>query len=258
MSNGALPLPSAVQEKLHRHSHSSSWTKPILLPIPGVRTRRLRILVPYSGRLHQFGVSRLGRKRVPLVVCFACLTVVLIVFFFSKRMDGPSWGEESTTASEPSTLVFRREDLQRIWNWEISSGHYPSRRSGRKLHGLWYLRFSFLLDPVPKQIGLKTSPLNPAIPSQPRTIIPSRYRPPPTVLTTDEDTDTRGVGPKRVYLDIQSLPPSVSYPPRPVPGSVADLDVVMKHCDFSEGKVDLCTSLVICNAGLIKVTTVRP
>jgi len=123
---------------------------------------------------------------------------------------------------------------------------------------LWYLRFSYLLDPVPKQIGLKTSPLNPAIPSQPRTIIPSRYRPPPTVLTTDEDTDTRGVGPKRVYLDIQSLPPSVSYPPRPVPGSVADLDVVMKHCDFSEGKVDLCTSLVICNAGLIKVTTVRP
>jgi len=148
-------------------------------------------------------------------------------------MDGPSWGEESTTASEPSTLVFRREDLQRIWNWEISSGHYPSRRS------------------VPKQIGLKTSPLNPAIPSQPRTIIPSRYRPPPTVLTTDEDTDTRGVGPKRVYLDIQSLPPSVSYPPRPVPGSVADLDVVMKHCDFSEGKyVRDCLEVLRLGGGL--------
>ena len=25
-----------------------------------------------------------------------------------------------------STLIFGRENLQRIWKWEIESGHYPS------------------------------------------------------------------------------------------------------------------------------------
>lgn len=51
------------------------------------------------------------------------------------------------------------------------------------------------------------------------------------------DTDTYGVGPKRVYLDNQSRYPNVAYPPRPVPGSVADMDMIMKHCNFSTGKV---------------------
>lgn len=50
---------------------------------------------------------------------------------------------------------------------------------------------------------------------------------------------TRGVGPKRTYLDLNSQPPNVAYPPRPIPGSVADLDVVMEHCDFSNKKVCL-------------------
>lgn len=50
-------------------------------------------------------------------------------------------------------------------------------------------------------------------------------------------TKTKGIGSKRVYLDIQAQPPNVAYPPRPVPGSVADLDIVMDNCDFSENKV---------------------
>jgi len=50
-------------------------------------------------------------------------------------------------------------------------------------------------------------------------------------------TTTRGDGPRRVYLDVQSRPPNLAYPPRPVPGSVADLDIIMENCDFSQGKV---------------------
>jgi WD repeat and SOF domain-containing protein 1 len=48
---------------------------------------------------------------------------------------------------------------------------------------------------------------------------------------------TYGVGPKRVYLDIQSVYPNVAYPPRPVPGSVADMDIIMKHCNFTANNV---------------------
>jgi WD repeat and SOF domain-containing protein 1 len=87
--------------------------------------------------------------------------------------------------------------------------------------------------PVPTNIGLTEPILNPAVPLQPPTYKPSRFRGP----GADIVTEARGAGPKRVYLDIQSQPPNVAYPPRPVPGSVADLDHVMKHCDFSKGKV---------------------
>lgn len=89
---------------------------------------------------------------------------------------------------------------------------------------------------VPKQIGFDSPPSNPAVPPQ-RTTKPSKYRPPSSLDTTGAGATALGVGPKRVYLDIQSSPPHVSYPPRPVPGSIADMDIVMEHCDFSQGKV---------------------
>ena len=87
---------------------------------------------------------------------------------------------------------------------------------------------------VPEQIGLTEEPVNPALPPS-KKALPSRFRPPPKSTFTS----TRGIGSKRVYLDIQARPPNVAYPPRPVPGSVADLDVVMEHCDFSQNKVCL-------------------
>lgn len=87
---------------------------------------------------------------------------------------------------------------------------------------------------VPVQIGLKRAPVNPAIPKKAPTVKPTRYRPP---NTRDVITDTTGAGPKRVYLDIQSQPPDVAYPPRPVPGSIADMDEIMRHCDFAQNKV---------------------
>lgn len=83
---------------------------------------------------------------------------------------------------------------------------------------------------VPQQVGLRGSLQNPALPRR-RTPIPSQLQ--PTNLST---TLTDGIGPKRVYIDVQN-PPNFAYPPRPVPGSIADLDVVMEHCDFSSGNV---------------------
>ncbi|KAJ7164995.1 glycosyltransferase family 32 protein [Mycena filopes] len=221
---GALPLhqSSAVREKEELLSNTNpGWFQPVLVPIPGVRSRRLRVLFPSL---------RLRRQRGPLLVCFACLAVVVTVILVSRGIGRSHWDQDSS--EEPPTLVFRREDLKRIWNWEIASGHYPSGQS------------------IPKQIGLSDPPANPALPPKSRTISPSRYRPPSTVVVS-ADTDTLGVGPKRTYIDIQSSPPHVSYPPRPVPGSVADLDVVMKHCDFSQGKyVRDCLEVLRVGGGL--------
>lgn len=80
---------------------------------------------------------------------------------------------------------------------------------------------------VPKPIGMTVPPPNPALPPRKVAKIPSRFRPPGAAVS-----ETLGHGPKRVYLDVQARPPNVGYPPRPVPGSVADLDIIMDLCEF--------------------------
>lgn len=78
--------------------------------------------------------------------------------------------------------------------------------------------------------------LNPGIP---RRILGGKQK--SNLLVKPDDsgiyTEGRGVGAERFYPDIVSQPPNVAYPPRPIPGSVADMDIIMKHCDFSQGKV---------------------
>ena len=93
-------------------------------------------------------------------------------------------------------------------------------------------------SPVPSKSGLTEQIVNPATPPQLVAIKPSRYRSSGAEIVAEGHR----VGPKQVCLDVQSRPPSFAYPPRPVLGSVADLDHVMKHCDFGTGKVRLLTN----------------
>lgn len=57
------------------------------------------------------------------------LTLLYLIFAVHKRFgtDDKSWPAPSFLG-EPPTLVYRREDLQRIWEWEVEAGHYPSSR----------------------------------------------------------------------------------------------------------------------------------
>ena len=48
---------------------------------------------------------------------------------------------------------------------------------------------------------------------------------------------TVGVGAQRIYPDVRNRPPNFGHPPRPIPGSIADLDRILKHCDYDAGKV---------------------
>ncbi|KAF9559050.1 glycosyltransferase family 32 protein [Agrocybe pediades] len=241
-----LRLPShssAVEEKLERqhkvHSVFSNWTRPLSLPIPGVKTRRLRILVPNAAPFNYFRAStKIRRKRGPVFVVVVCVAVFCTLFVISKSPIGRSGTEfvEQWSGSkepfDPPTLVFEREDLQRIWKWEVASGHYPSS------------------SPIPAEIRLSGPIYNPALAPH-----VNQKKKEPTRLSSSSSfangTETLGVGPKRVYLDIQSQPPNVAYPPRPVPGSVADLDHVMEHCDFSRGKyVRDCLEILRMGGGL--------
>jgi hypothetical protein len=95
-----------------------------------------------------------------------------------------------------------------------------------------------ILSPlVPAKLALKQSPENPALPPRKIATLPSRFRPPPELELGVTTTPTIPVGAKRIYLEIQSQYPNVAYPPRPVPGSIVDFDIIMQHCDFSEKKV---------------------
>lgn len=205
-----------------------SWTIPVSVPIPGVRSRRLRLFMPNTNRIRQINISHFGRRRGPILLCVVLIASIVTVCSFARRF-GAEEKQWTPNFGESSTLVFGRDDLQRIWKWEIDSGHYPSNAK------------------IPEQVGLSSPPLNPALPPRKVPTIPSRFRPPPGPVATT----TRGDGPRRVYLDVQSLPPNVAYPPRPVPGSVVDLDIIMDHCDFSQGKyVRDCLEVLRIGAGL--------
>lgn len=150
---GDLPThSSAVEEKLFQKSHASfnSWARPVYLPIPGVPTRRLRVLVPNFSFLFPSLSSRGGiliggtaspsllsagaasrimlvkRRRAPILLVFATLAIIL-TFATLRNRGSQNWVDESS--GEPPTLIFRKRDLQKIWQWEIESGHYPSHAS---------------------------------------------------------------------------------------------------------------------------------
>ncbi|KAF5384972.1 hypothetical protein D9615_001429 [Tricholomella constricta] len=213
---------SAVQEKLGLR-HLSPWFIPVSVPIPGVRTRRLRLYLPNARRLHSSSVLRFGRRAGSAIFLFGFLLFVFVAFAFAKRFGTRSKKWPRPFIGDPSTLIFEREDLQRIWHWEIASGHFPSRR------------------PIPEQLGLRVAPRNPGIPP----------RSSPSQGLLGFANSTTGIGPRRTYLEIKSKPHDTAYPPRPVPGSVADLDVIMDHCDFSEKKyVRDCLEVLRAGAGL--------
>ncbi|EPQ60603.1 hypothetical protein GLOTRDRAFT_68379 [Gloeophyllum trabeum ATCC 11539] len=231
-SNG-LPIysNSAVEEKRRRHG-----TAPLFIirsvPIPGVSTRRLRIPVLNPLRLQQCNLPRPLHRPWLVLSCLALFLIILTIFPTSRRRwdleeKQRQWKDASPFAS--TTLVFKREDLKRIWGWEIQSGHYPS---GHKL---------------PKELDFLTTPVNPAYPPNFKKADwakPDRFRSPVIV-------NTKGIGPNRNYVDVQARFPDVGYPPRPIPGSIADLDVIMAHCDFSENKyVRDCLEVLRIGAGL--------
>ncbi|RXW17663.1 hypothetical protein EST38_g8188 [Candolleomyces aberdarensis] len=231
---GHLPLSAADGkfDRSHKSHPSIQWTRPHFVAIPGVHNRRLRIYLPNLASFNPLRISKLRRKRGPLFISFACLAVFLTVLLVTKSLGRSDWNSDwsNDPTDDGPTLVFHRKHLQQIWKWEIESGHYPSRAS------------------VPLEIGLTETLVNPALPHKPPALKPSRY------LSPDSDNfvvDTHGVGPKRVYLDLQSHPPNVAYPPRPVPGSVADMDEIMKHCDFSANKyVRDCLEVLRIGGGL--------
>ncbi|KZS96140.1 hypothetical protein SISNIDRAFT_473521 [Sistotremastrum niveocremeum HHB9708] len=240
---GRSSLPTfstAFEEKQYLTSRPRSWFMVLTIPLPFLGSRKLNIPVPIPPRIYHIVLTRCGPRRGPAIIWVAFLLLFWIVYAFSRRYGSQDGKWPVPFTSDPPTLVYSREDLQRIWEWEISSGHYQSSRK------------------IPDKIGFESPLNNPGIPRSkvPSSTLPNRFRPPSAKIRHVDYSI--GIGPKRVYLDIQSQPPHVAYPPRPIPGSVADLDVVMDHCDFSTGKyVRDCLEILRLGGGLDNGNRVR-
>ncbi|KAJ6593587.1 hypothetical protein B0H19DRAFT_1091060 [Mycena capillaripes] len=180
----SLPKYYPPEDKYHKRP-VQAWVR---IPV-SVCGLRFTIVFPNA----YAALTRFGRMRGALVLLLTFLGLCFTIFAFVKRFGSQ---QKKWPGGDSPTLVFTREDLGRIWRWEIASGHHPSRQS------------------IPQKLGLNALPDNPSLP--PGLLSPSRFK-----------TTTNGIGPNRVYIDIQSRPP------------VADLDIIVKHCDFREGKVVL-------------------
>src|SRR5258706_15161314 len=101
---------SAEREKYASYGAKMPWI--VVIPVPLLRIR-LRCINSY--KLYALTITRFRRRRgsLFLLLLFIFFAIFVKVLFFRK---------------ERHTLVFRREDLQRIWHWEVSSGHFPSRQ----------------------------------------------------------------------------------------------------------------------------------
>ncbi|KAG8972056.1 hypothetical protein FRB90_010305, partial [Tulasnella sp. 427] len=239
-SEGLLRYGSGIEEKQHlslttaspsRNSGrlSSTFITQFSIPIPGLR-RPITVPLPIPPAVWSFVVLKLGRKRASWLVWCVLLTFGWIFLWAIVKWEKRGrWNDDSS--GEESTLVYGREDLRRIWQWEIDSGHYPSTR------------------PIPHEIRMVVQPFNPAVP-------PLKYqRSDPQALRTSavrqQGPSSIGVGSRREYLNVSAEPPILAYPPRVPPGSVADLDLLYEHCAIDTGKyVRDCLEVLRVGAGL--------
>jgi WD repeat and SOF domain-containing protein 1 len=122
---------SAVQEKLG-HRNLSPWLISIPLSLPVIRTR-FRVFFLNPRRLHQSSVLRFGRVKGSVILSLGFLWFCFFIFALAKRFGTGEKKWPRPFLGDPPTLVYGRQDLQHIWQWEIASGHYPSRRPSKQM-----------------------------------------------------------------------------------------------------------------------------
>ncbi|CAH7687064.1 hypothetical protein PPACK8108_LOCUS21796 [Phakopsora pachyrhizi] len=303
--SGAEP-PDAVVEK-HRLSvarRSTGLFRPIagfFSPYPlGLPFTHRRVMIPIPNFLYPSSSSMLSPNyrlshprhssltqrrlkdrrscRIFLIYGLIALTVVLLAFGKIRSAIKHSTRRIPLPFQDPSTLILSPQDVHRIWEWEISSGHYPSFRRTPTIVALSNVPNPSLPRKHPEQSHRPSGPTpltsestskNP-LHSQPSSFDDHVAIPPTRVAQQNQlrapasfDHDMVPIGPIRTYLNISSPPvyrlnlsasdnrPPLPYPQRPSSNSIVDLDVVMDYCDFSTNQyVRDCLEILRMGGGL--------
>ncbi len=124
------PLPSfssAIEEKHHLTSRPSTFFTSFYIPLPG--RKRIVVPLPIPPGVWYWISTRFGRRKASALVWMfmAVLGWLVLGLLKSAVNHRPRWSD--AIIGDPPTLVYGREDLRRIWNWEVASGHYPSTRA---------------------------------------------------------------------------------------------------------------------------------
>lgn len=193
--------------------------------------RYIRVYLPIPPRLY----ARIPRLHAPYrIALIAVLLLGAIFILLGFRRRGPA-GRNSWTPpfTDPDSLVLSPEEVAMIWEWEISSGHYPSLQQ-REFADLPYL------TAAPEHIPLPSTLYNPAVPES---LLPSLISPDPIVAYHQKSgnlpkTQVIGAGAERNFVNAwDAIDHHPGFPSRPSPGTILDLDVVLEKCDLSTNKV---------------------
>ncbi|CAK9786497.1 hypothetical protein CC85DRAFT_283093 [Cutaneotrichosporon oleaginosum] len=179
--------------------------------------RHIRIPLPIPPRLF----ARMLRLHPLLRITLAAIAIVVILIFsLGMRKSGPAGRKTWIPLKDPSTLVLSPPEVAKIWEWEVLSGHHPS------------------LAEVPASVPIQQSLVNPIVPAsllsaaKPTSKAGELQRTP-----IDHRHPLVGKGPARRYITPWDKPlRSPGFPPRPVPGAVMDLDIIVDKCDFGTNK----------------------
>lgn len=271
------PMPlssSAVAEKiaLSRGLRTDSWLRKRMrasfVPLRVGSTARaiyvpvLRPLHPASRQSTPLRASdRQGQYSfTSILVALAGTAAFWVAFLLVAFTLFRPWLPEkrSLPFMDDSTLVVPLDYVERVWQWELAAGHYPSRR---QINFDWPTLGSQRIE-------------NPAVPRrteederQERKVqaeINRRLRDGHYVEKRAHDglhrPEIAPVGFRRHYLPIPGRPvfhrsryamlPS-ELPQRPRFGATLDMDLVMDHCDFGQARyVRDCLEVLRTNAGL--------
>lgn len=212
----------------------------------------------------------IGRIVFAVVGTMVCIFFVVSMAFSLILKPGIKFLRKprSLPFTEPSTVVLSPEELERIWRWEIASGHYPSRRPAGTDLGSHYFP-----GDVSGSASTAQKIENPGLPKRTEEDIRREREVQAEVVRRLRDQGAAGsrhqdnlaaaeivpVGPARTYQDLPlgaksraySQPYDVRYPPRPTLGAALDLDAVMDHCDFATNRyVRDCLEVLRINGGL--------
>lgn len=226
----------------------------VFLPMPTILASSLalsptatprRRLSAHSGSAGNFPFSSdrssfQYRKRWLLYLVAILTSFALIWRYRSSGRDSAPDNEE------PSTLVMQPEHINRLWAFEILSGRYPSQR-----------KLPAAISLIPEQFG----PIdNPGLPRNLPPVVYQLAEETEVRLPSNRRTTVAASGPIRTYFNLSDSKPQPYslFPPRPVPHSAIDMDVVMEHCDFSLNRyVRDCLEMLRLGARLDRATRVR-
>lgn len=171
------------------------------------------------------------RSLITRIITKPCRSIkALLVIIATLILAG--WYLTSTVLPGNTTFVFHEVDTRRVWEWEIQSGHWMSWRPINR----WF-----------------HPPRNPSLPS------------PSEADDVEHPGGVIGCGWKRRYVHVDDLlykhtsnltenstsPQAALFPPRPVPGSIVDFDIVNQYCDHTTGQfLRTCLSFLTLGARL--------